>query len=131
MEVKEEKPTELSSCAEDLLLQLFCVSEEDGTIVDMGDDVRVVLKEIVRYVWEQELENAVKLYLFCRGGEVHAGFEKWGMLLVAIRRPMFPFLFYCFLFYNAQWSDIHDRATGFVNDYTNVCYVEMNTRDDA
>ena len=50
MDVKEEKPVELSSCAEDLLLQLFCVSEKDGTMVDMGDDVRVVLKEIVRYV---------------------------------------------------------------------------------
>ena len=131
MDVKEEKATELSSYAEDLLLQLFCVSEKDGTMVDMDDDVRVVLKEIVRYVREQELENAVKLYLFCRGGEVHAGFEKWDMIAAAIHRPMLPFLFYCFLFYNAQWSDIHDRATGFVNDYTNVCYVGTSIQHDA
>ena len=59
MEVKEEKTTELSSCAEDLLLQLFCVREEDGMMVDMGDDVRVVLKELVRYVREKELEEPV------------------------------------------------------------------------
>ena len=42
MDVKEEKTVELSFCAEDLLLQLFCVSEKDGTMVDMDDDVRSV-----------------------------------------------------------------------------------------
>ena len=122
-----EEERDVSFCAEELLLQLFCVSEKDGAMTAMEDGVRMVLQEIVRYIREGELENAVKLFLFCRGGEVHAGFEKCELVHAIIHRPMFPFLFHCFLFYNAKWSDIHDRVTGFVNDYTNVCYVMINT----
>lgn len=127
MKLCEEEETEVSFCAEELLLQLFCVGEKDGTMIGMEDGVRKVLQEIVRYMREGDVENAVKLFLFCRGGEVHAGFEKCELLHAIILRPMFPFLFHCFLFYNAQWNDIHDRATGFVNDYTNVCYVWTST----
>ena len=61
---------------ESFLLLLFCVSERDGCVLPLEDGVRVVLKEIIHYVRDGELENAVKLYLFCRGGEVHPGFNK-------------------------------------------------------
>lgn len=64
---------------ESFMLLLFCVSERDGCILPLEDGVRVVLKEIIHYVRDGELENAVKLYLFCRGGEVHPGFNKQGV----------------------------------------------------
>lgn len=61
---------------ESFLLLLFCVSERDGCVLPLEEGVRVVLKEIIHYVRDCELENAAKLYLFCRGGEVHPGFNK-------------------------------------------------------
>lgn len=76
MKMREEEEVDLSFCAEEFLLRLFCMDEKDGTMRDMEDGVRMVLQEIVRYMREGEMENAVKLYLFCRGGEVHVGFEK-------------------------------------------------------
>lgn len=39
-------------------------------------DVVGIMKEIIQYLNTGDVLNACKLYLFCRGGLVHVGFEK-------------------------------------------------------
>ena len=56
---------------------------EYDRIIDLRDrllnvtyDVIGIMKEIINYVNTDDIVNACKLYLFCRGGHIHVGFEK-------------------------------------------------------
>ena len=45
----------------------------------MTPEVLGIMREILSYLNSGDVMNACKLYLFCRGGQVHLGFEKCGM----------------------------------------------------
>ena len=51
----------------------------DCRLLPVTPEVLGIMREILSYLNSGDVVNACKLYLFCRGGQIHLGFEKCGM----------------------------------------------------
>ena len=45
-------------------------------LLPVNKDSIGIMSEVVNYFWQDDIMNACKLYLFCRGGDIHPGFCK-------------------------------------------------------
>lgn len=60
---------------DDVTIAMFCLSEE-SIVTPITSNVLLLIHEILGYLFQDDILNAIKLFLFSRGGDVHQGFSK-------------------------------------------------------
>lgn len=62
---------------EDVTIAMFCLEEESLAVTPITADMINLLREIMSYLNQDDVVNALKLFLFSRGGDLHVGFVKY------------------------------------------------------
>ena len=81
----EEQPFPIDSHQSDihdLMIAMFCVNDEDGGSMPITGDILSLLHEIFNFLFSNDLLNAINLFLFSRGGNLHIGFSKYSFPVV-------------------------------------------------
>lgn len=113
---------------ENVILAMFCLKESDLVVTAITPDVILLLHEIVDYLKNDDLMNAMKLFLFSRGGDVHHGFTKYVYIRVVLIRSIYSFFYCCKIIKCSDMSCLNEEIDLFQNQFmktvkvSNLCF---------
>lgn len=109
---------------ENVILAMFCLEESELVITSITPDVILLLHEILDYLKKDDLMNAMKLFLFSRGGDVHHGFTKSVYIHVVLIRSIYSFFNCCKIVTCSDMSCLNEQIDLFQNQFMKT--VEVN-----
>lgn len=102
---------------ENVIIAMFCLKESDLVVTPITPDVILLLHEIVDYLKNDDLMNAMKLFLFSRGGDVHHGFTKYANVNVVLIRSIYSFFYCCKIIKCSDMSCLNEEIDLFENQF--------------
>ena len=114
---------------EDMELGIFSSTPmlaENGELILQGltPDVINMVNEIIKYLSSGDVETACKLFLYCRGGDVHECFHRYSPFVLCLKtRPMGEFLELCVLLTNFNVAGVRQLVDKWKMQYEAVCLV--------
>ena len=114
---------------EDMELGIFSSTPmlaENGELILQGltPDVINMVNEIIKYLSSGDVETACKLFLYCRGGDVHECFHRYSPFVMCLKtRPMGEFLELCVLLTNFNVAGVRQLVDKWKLQYEAVCLV--------
>lgn len=103
----------------DLMIAMFCVNDEDGESMPITGDILSLLHEIFNFLFSNDLLNAINLFLFSRGGNLHIGFSKYSFIscCILLYRSVYTFFYSCYSIQCIQSNHFQEEMKDFQNQY--------------